>query len=81
MDASPEHNSSGPSDARARNKAELLGLARQPGRRSKLLDPRQAAELRAAVDDVLKRAQSWRAPTREPGDGPPGPDELLLIVL
>jgi site-specific recombinase XerD len=81
VDASPEHNSSGPSDAGARKKAELLGLARQPGRRSKLLDPRQAAELRAAVDDVLERAQSWRAPTREPGDGPPGPDELLLIVL
>ncbi|MGO9899492.1 MAG: site-specific integrase [Solirubrobacteraceae bacterium] len=33
------------------------------------------------VDEVLERAQSWRAPTREPGDGPPGPDELLLIVL
>ena len=80
MSASDEH-SNNKFHTRAREKAELVGLARQPGRRSKLLDARQAAELRTAVDDVLQRAEGWRAPTREPGDGPPGSEELLLIVL
>jgi hypothetical protein len=81
VSASGEHSSNDEFHTRAREKAELVGLARAPGRRSKLLDARQAAELRTAVDDVLQRAEGWRAPTREPGDGPPGPEELLLIVL
>ena len=68
------------SHTRAR-KTELLELARQPGRRSKLLERRQAAELRAAVNDVLERAEAWRAPPARRADGPPAPDELLMIVL
>ncbi|MGO9753600.1 MAG: tyrosine-type recombinase/integrase [Solirubrobacteraceae bacterium] len=80
MSTSDEH-SNNEWHTRAREKAELVGLARHPGRRSKLLDARQAAELRTAVDDVLQRAEGWRAPTREPGNGPPGPEELLMIVL
>jgi Phage integrase, N-terminal SAM-like domain len=59
----------------------MLELARSPGRRSMLLDRRQAAELRAAVDALLARAESWRPPPRDLDDGPPAPDELLLIVL
>jgi hypothetical protein len=38
------------------SRAELVELARAPGRRSKLLDHRQAAELRAAIDALLERA-------------------------
>ena len=80
MSTSAEHSSSDQFHTRARA-TELLGLARQPGRRSKLLDRREAAELRAAVEHVLERAQTWRAPPRAADDGPPAPDELLLIVL
>ena len=43
--------------------------------------PSLAAELRAAVDALLAQAQSWRPPPRDVDDGPPAPDELLLIVL
>ena len=68
-------------DTHAAARAHLVELARAPGRRSKLLEPRQAAELRAAVDLLLERARSWRPPPRGPADGPPTPDELLLIVL
>jgi integrase/recombinase XerD len=63
------------------DRARLLELARAPGRRSKLLERRQSAELRAAVAAVLERAESWRPPPRARDDTSPAPDELLLIVL
>src|SRR4051812_29573307 len=49
-------------------------------RRSTLLDPREAAEARAAVDALVERGESWRPPPREPDDGPPAPDELLIVL-
>ena len=77
MTATAKASPDGSDDERAR----LLKLARAPGRRSKLLERHQAAELRAAVAAVLEHAQSWRAPRRARDDGPTAPDELLLIVL
>ena len=71
----------GPSAEPRDERAERLALARAPGRRSKLLERRQAAQLRGAVEELLARLDSWRAPARGPDDGPPTPEELLMIVL
>jgi hypothetical protein len=67
-------------DERDDARALALELACSPGRRSRLLDGRQAAELRAAVDALLARAASWRPPPRGPDDGPPAPGRVVAAA-
>ncbi len=71
----------GPSGEPRDERAERLALARAPGRRSKLLERREAEQLRGAVEELLERIDSWHPAARGPDDGPPTPEELLMVVL